>query len=244
MIIYKITNQLNDKVYIGQTIRSFKTRIYAHKKQAIERRLPIQRAIYKYGFENFKFEILCECINQNDLDNMEIFYIWAHGSTNPELGYNLENGGNKSSKITDEIRHRMSLAQKKRYQNPEMREQTSNAAKKRFNNPNEREKLRQANLGKILSEETKQKIRDNHFDWTGKKHTKESKEKMKQSHLGKRRGENNSSAKLNWEIVSKIREEYEANNISQSQLALKYGVDQTTISCIIKFKTWKTINNI
>ena len=59
MIIYKITNTINNKIYIGQTTRTLKERIADYKKEAIYKpnNRPISRAINKYGIENFKLDI-------------------------------------------------------------------------------------------------------------------------------------------------------------------------------------------
>lgn len=55
MIIYKATNTVNQKVYIGQTTRNFKKRQQEHLYDATHNRdnLPFHNAIIKYGFEKF-----------------------------------------------------------------------------------------------------------------------------------------------------------------------------------------------
>ncbi len=84
--IYKITNLINNKVYIGQTIKSgiqFNNYFGGGNK--------IKNAIKKYGKENFKKEILVICIGQKQADDMEKFYINECDSINN--GYNLHIGG-------------------------------------------------------------------------------------------------------------------------------------------------------
>jgi len=56
-IIYKITNKINGKFYIGKTVTSLEKRMSSHKK---DRRniTPLTRAIDKYGWENFDVEVL------------------------------------------------------------------------------------------------------------------------------------------------------------------------------------------
>lgn len=94
--IYKITNLVNNKVYIGQSIsieRRFKDHVsglnggYGHN-------LHFQNAWNKYGQDNFKFEILEEIENCNLLDEREIYYISLYNSNNPKYGYNKTIGGN------------------------------------------------------------------------------------------------------------------------------------------------------
>ena len=94
--IYKITNKINGKVYIGQTIMPIKNRMYKHYSQAKNRKniTGIDAAIKKYGKENFEVEQILECPNE-DLDLQEKFYISKYNSF--ENGYNLTIGGQLST---------------------------------------------------------------------------------------------------------------------------------------------------
>lgn len=98
-IIYKITNKINGKVYIGQTIQSLKDRWYRHcaKKNLSdnEMNMHIKRAILKYGKENFTIEILEEC-NSTLLNERERFYISYFNSY--QDGYNSTLGGQDGAK--------------------------------------------------------------------------------------------------------------------------------------------------
>lgn len=85
--IYKITNKLNNKVYIGQS-NNIQRRFEEHKYQ--EKNSAIHNAIKKYGLENFNFEIIEEC-SLEELDEKEIFWIKYYNSF--EDGYNLTLGG-------------------------------------------------------------------------------------------------------------------------------------------------------
>lgn len=75
--VYCITNIINNKIYIGSTTTNFRHR-YLQYCSAFKRKLKNQpilyRAFRKYGFENFKFELLCLCEKENALI-MEQFYI-------------------------------------------------------------------------------------------------------------------------------------------------------------------------
>lgn len=72
--IYKITNKINGKVYIGQTIMPIKNRMYKHYSQAKNGKniTGIDAAIKKYGKENFEVKQILECPNE-DLDLQENF---------------------------------------------------------------------------------------------------------------------------------------------------------------------------
>lgn len=106
--IYKITNLVNGKCYIGQSVNINK-RFIAHKNSAFNENstsynYPLSRAIRKYGLNNFSFEILEEC-GLFELDEKEIFYI-AKYQAYGEGGYNQDPGGKQAShyvKLSDEL---------------------------------------------------------------------------------------------------------------------------------------------
>lgn len=87
-IIYKITNKVNGKSYIGQTryTLEFRWRQHIHKKDNVY----FHNAIHKYGEDNFSKEVLEECELEN-LDSREIYYIAKYDTFNN--GYNLTIGG-------------------------------------------------------------------------------------------------------------------------------------------------------
>ena len=102
-IIYKATNLINGKCYIGKTIQKFEQRQYEHKKKANK---SIYRgfcgALRKYGFENFSWEILCEC-DVMVLGIRETMKIIVEHSHYTESGYNLTWGNDGGPwQITEE----------------------------------------------------------------------------------------------------------------------------------------------
>lgn len=104
MLIYKITNNINNRVYIGQTTKTLEERIknyYNEYKWSKNPRVIIQ-AMRKYGFENFNFEIIEDNIKtQKELDIQERYYIMeVYHSLVEEKGYNVECGGNSYGKHT------------------------------------------------------------------------------------------------------------------------------------------------
>lgn len=93
--IYIITNSINDKVYIGQTIQTLENRFKEHCRKGwskAESNMHIKRAILKYGKENFKIKEL-EICNSALLNEREIYYIKLYDSYNK--GYNNTLGGNQ-----------------------------------------------------------------------------------------------------------------------------------------------------
>lgn len=92
--IYKITNKVNGKSYIGQTRYTveFRWRQHQHKKDNCY----FHNAIHKYGIENFTIETLEEC-EVSKLDEREIFYIAKYNTF--KEGYNLTIGGDGNRRL-------------------------------------------------------------------------------------------------------------------------------------------------
>lgn len=124
--VYKITNLLTGKVYIGQTIKRIELRWSHHKSDANKCQTYIHRAILKHGHNNFKIEWIASAFNKEDLDWLEEYLIKDYNSISPN-GYNIKNGGS-STQFTKEHKQIMSEAQLKRYKKmtkDEKRKQTS-----------------------------------------------------------------------------------------------------------------------
>lgn len=98
--IYKITNIVNGKVYIGGTEdfkRRFKHHIVSLNGQ-FHRNEHLQRAWNKYGKDSFKFEPIY-CCNKQDLDSSEIFFINTFNAMDRNYGYNMKLGGSSTRGI-------------------------------------------------------------------------------------------------------------------------------------------------
>lgn len=93
MQIYKITNLINGKIYIGKDTVS--------DKNYYGSGLLIKRAINKHGIENFKKEILEECNNNDELCIREKYWIEKYNSTNSQIGYNISKGGDGGDTISN-----------------------------------------------------------------------------------------------------------------------------------------------
>lgn len=101
--IYKITNNVNGKVYIGQTIQTIKERFYQHcatKCSDSVLNMAIHKAIKKYGKSNFTIEVIEE-VDKNSLNDREKFWIEYYNSYNN--GYNSTRGGQDSSTHCKEL---------------------------------------------------------------------------------------------------------------------------------------------
>lgn len=96
MIIYKVTNKINGKIYIGQTVQSLNCRKSSHfsdSRNGNKDAMPFHRALLKYGINNFKWEIIHRCKNKMELDFYEIYYIRELRASVSKFGYNVSIGG-------------------------------------------------------------------------------------------------------------------------------------------------------
>ena len=95
MWIYKITNIINNKIYIGQTIRPIEARFRRHINDAINNKLDTHfaRAIRKYGAENFVCKVIDTATNQDELNKKERYWIQYYNSVKD--GYNETDAINK-----------------------------------------------------------------------------------------------------------------------------------------------------
>lgn len=100
--IYKYTNNINGKVYIGQSI-NLEQRKYAHKSSAFNEKVndydsQFHQAIRKYGIENFTYEVIAEISEEEYskamLDDLEKYFIKYYDSY--EKGYNATEGGDEN----------------------------------------------------------------------------------------------------------------------------------------------------
>lgn len=101
--IYKITNQVNQKVYIGKTTSSINRRWNQHKSELNKNKdvnRPLYKAIRKYGVKNFIIEMIEECPSEI-VNEREIYWIQQYDSYHN--GYNATLGGDGKSYVNYEI---------------------------------------------------------------------------------------------------------------------------------------------
>lgn len=111
LVIYSITNAVNGKIYIGQTVQGLARRKgeHIHRFNLGERDHKLYRAMRKYGLEAFKFEVICNVLKREFLDEMECYFIEKHNSF--RRGYNMTCGGDS---VSEETRAKISAAHKGR----------------------------------------------------------------------------------------------------------------------------------
>lgn len=93
-IIYKVTNLVNNKIYIGQTTNSLNIRKTQHISDARNNSdMLLHKAIRKYGEDAFKWEVIDKAYSKEELNNKEKYWIVYYKSNQKEYGYNCTNGG-------------------------------------------------------------------------------------------------------------------------------------------------------
>lgn len=145
MLIYKITNKLNGKCYIGQTVNFIKR----WERHCSNRdKTPVSMAIAKYGIENFSYHIEGEYTNEQTLNDAEDYFIEFYNCLAPN-GYNRVTGQQKS-RIWSEESLRKASESKRGNKNPRFGKTLSLETRKAIS---------KANKGKPMSEITKAKLR-------------------------------------------------------------------------------------
>lgn len=210
--IYAIINQVNGKMYVGQSsvLRNRKKRHFTdlrcnrhgmncRKGKWIGQIDHLQKSFNKYGEQSFKWEVLEYC-KKEKLTEREQFYMNKYNSTNPFCGYNI------SVKAGQGI------------MSPEGRERISQLTKGKKRPVDVMEKLRQANIGRKCSEETKERIRKAN---TGREKSKETREKMSKIMKG-RIFSNKHKERISQALAGKKRPIELMKNIGQIQRKYKH----------------------
>lgn len=165
MVIYKTTNLINGKIYVGKDSKN--------KKSYYGSGLILNKAIKKYGKENFIKEILEECSTHDELCEREIYWIKKLDARNLDIGYNLAYGGEgfklgykmskehheKMIKMLKERDHtwgdKISEAMKGKEKSDKHKTKISETMKRKYENG-----FISPTLGMKRSKETKKKISD------------------------------------------------------------------------------------
>lgn len=263
--VYKVTNILNNKIYIGKANdpqKRWKNHLYTVKSG--ERKFGfryLHAAIRKNKKENFLFEVIEVCDSEDLAFEREKYWIQFYNSNDREKGYNLTSGGEGPSgrKCTEEEKLQKSIYMTEYWKNhphPALGSSLTEEHKRIIS---------EANRGRIVSEESKLKISEaNSGDKNGmankpysleeriKLGIKISEGKKKQNRPKqvfteetmlklKLAYKEKASQKLTWEEKDLIIELYDSGKFIKKDLAVKFNIELKTIKYIIRY--WKNIKN-
>ena len=163
---YMVTNKINGKVYVGS---------HSWKGEGIDHNYfgsgtAITRAVKKYGKENFQVEVLYYYDTVEECRKDEERILTEYNVRDCPHSYNCKNSaiGMTSEDMTDEIRQKLSQANKGKTISDETRQKISQTLKGKTFSDETRKKLSQANKGKTFSEEHRKKLSQAHKGKRGK----------------------------------------------------------------------------
>ncbi|HDY88914.1 MAG TPA: hypothetical protein ENH82_12480, partial [bacterium] len=152
--IYKTTNNLNGKIYIGKHHKEFFDENYYGSGNWIK------MAVKKYGKDNFSIIPLVSCFDEKNLNDMEIHYIkYFRKLVGRNMMYNISDGGDgnvtfgKKNAMYGKVPYNKGVPHSK-----ETREKIRIKALARFQRPDQREWIKNLNKGRKHTEEWKRNM--------------------------------------------------------------------------------------
>lgn len=230
-LIYKITNTINNKVYIGYTSGTIQHRWREHVNAAISCNspYPFHKAIRKYGFNNFNIQQIEEVADKKSAMEREKYWIQYYRSyTKWNKGYNATLGGED---------------------NPQLKGENSPVAKLTQKDvDNIRNDLLNTSLSYLeIIQKHKLTISDRHIasinsgeSWRNENITYPIRKNTKSI---SKQGNKNPSSKLTQENVYAIIDLLKNSNIPQTEIAKQFKVSYNTINFINRCKTWSHLHN-
>lgn len=199
MVIYKITNTKNRKIYIGKSTTDTATRWELHLKHAFQERRKTRfcNALRKYGSDAFIQETIVDGITTNNtLNEQEVLHIKEANSTDPSVGYNMSVGGDGG--FTKEMRQQSIEVRKQNGISPE-HQQALIEGRKRAGYAPKTDEQKQAisdsvkqyyqdhpdHLEHITSINRKKALSGTEHPMWGKTHTQGARDKMSKARAGR-----------------------------------------------------------
>jgi group I intron endonuclease len=197
MIIYKVENKINGKVYIGKTVLNIEKRKIKHLNDAKNRNtnMRFHIALRKYGADNFEWTVIREANSKEELNQLEKEYI-KYYKENYEV-YNVSLGGDGAAleNLSDEHKRKISESHKGKKMSDDARRNMSNAQKGKTRTEEFKNKMRSLMIGNDhalgYSHTEKAKINISksligNKRTLGFKHSNETKDKMSKSQTGRK----------------------------------------------------------
>jgi len=227
MIIYKATNIINKRSYIGQTSYELELRIKSHLNEGARDNLPFHNALLKY-IKFFEWTVLEVCQSKEEMDEMEFHFIKQYDTLFPN-GYNLTLGGegNLGWKPTKETKKNISNKKKEWWKNQskEYKKKYGKKIKERMmgNIPWNKglTKKDHLSLQKISESSYKYaKLNNNLPNRTGCKLSEEHKDKIRKGKYGNKNGWHLSKIKKD-QLERKSNHLYEIQDINKNTWTIK-----------------------
>lgn len=180
------------KIYVGCTSQKLNHR-FGKNGNGYKFHKQLYSDIEKYGWDNFKHEIVASGLNEDDAYSLEKELIHSQHSMDPTKSYNIATGGKGVTGLsgekhpmygkrhTEESRRKMREASIGRSISEETRRKISESNKGRVPSEYQLSRIIESNRNRIVTEESKQKNREAHL---GRRHTEESRRKMSESRMG------------------------------------------------------------
>ena len=112
-VIYMLRNNIDGKIYIGQTI-NLHSRLKDYKYKKLNRKsnlYHIIKIVNEYGFNNFDCSIIDTCTSKNEMNEKEVYWISTLKANDPNIGYNKKTGG-VGGTMNSESKYKMSESTK------------------------------------------------------------------------------------------------------------------------------------
>ncbi|MBO6272764.1 GIY-YIG nuclease family protein [bacterium] len=255
--VYKILNCKNNKFYIGSSV-DIERRFESHRKELIagtHNNKHLQNAWNKYGESSFRFLVVEEVANINELRNRETYYLQSTNCTNPDVGYNLLNNANiglgvcASKEVRQKISKACSGSKNGNYGRKHTKEELICMRNNRWGEgyeckprkvyyhkktPEElaisRKRMSDFIRNRPVSDETREKLRQSRL---GKKASSELRKKFSDN----RRGEKNANSKLGRQQVLEIYEKMNSG-VNYKDVCAEYGIGQCLAYKIKRKEHW------
>lgn len=186
--IYLITNKVNQKVYVGKSVKP-SSRIEKYNRLACEDQPRLFNALKKWGLGNFYFEVIDEVADNIQLDFLEIVFIDKNNSRDYKRGYNIQGGGG-GGLHSEESKRKIGEANKRRVWKDESKRKASESKKgHKYRVGIKTSDEAKANISNAMknSEKAKESLKKVQESNNGLKWTSEQKEKLSLTLVGNQR---------------------------------------------------------
>lgn len=250
--VYKYTNKINKKVYIGITTRNLETRHKEHSRN-VGIGTYFSNAIKKYGIDNFVLEKIDTANNINELAQKEVYWIKHYNAFvywDNSNGYNETFGGEGLTGHSGELNSQFGISPQERMTQEKFEEWKLNLKKSAHHGIENKcygvhplEWMGKERWEELLCELSERWKGENNPNVKNPKHGKDhpnfGKHFSEEIKAKMRAGKKNN--KLTDEKAASIHNEYIKGKITQEEIAEKYGISRQTVSDVLNGRIYKHI---